>query len=109
MRPPELRLLGDLLHHPDFESARRDPFFFARGLEGLHSPLCLPDMERAVEFLRAATSGGLPITVVGDRDVDGVTSAALVGSFLIENGDGQFSVDIRVSSAGDDYGSRAIS
>lgn len=60
-------------------------------------------MDRAVAFLREAVLAEGRITVVGDRDVDGVSSTALVGSFLQRICQPE-KVILRVSSAGDDYG-----
>jgi single-stranded-DNA-specific exonuclease len=55
-------------------------------------PLCecdphlLPDLERALERLSAAITGGEDIAVFGDFDVDGVTAAALLAQALTELG-----------------------
>lgn len=100
-----LSILKDLPQHPDF-SHLLEPGYFQTGLGGLHSPLYLPDMERAVDTLKEAVQAGRHIFLVGDRDVDGVTSTALLANFLrtvhVENGGARLSC--RVSDDGDDYG-----
>ena len=99
-----LRVLGALLEHPDFTHLR-DPEFFGSELSLLHSPMVLPDLELAVEHLRTAITAKARILLVGDRDVDGVSSAALLGNFLNEvhvAAGGR--LEIQVSDDGDDYG-----
>lgn len=44
----------------------------------LADPLLLPDVERAVELIRAAIAAGDRIGIFGDYDVDGLTSTALL-------------------------------
>ena len=51
-----------------------------------HDPHLLPGVERAVERLSAAITGGEVIAVFGDFDVDGVTAAALLAQALAELG-----------------------
>ena len=102
---PPLRVLGPLLEHKEYAHVGADPYYFAPGLAGLHSPLALPDLGRAVAFLREAVGGHKVIAVVGDRDVDGVSSAALVAHFLREiHEEHSGRLIVRVSSQGDDYG-----
>ncbi|HEY0266546.1 MAG TPA: single-stranded-DNA-specific exonuclease RecJ [Rhizomicrobium sp.] len=48
----------------------------------LPEPNSLKDMEAAVARVAAALTGGQPIAVFGDYDVDGSTSAALLSDFL---------------------------
>lgn len=56
--------------------------FFEPDLANLASPWLMCDMDRAVARLRRALDGGEKILVLGDYDVDGITSVALVISFL---------------------------
>ena len=49
-------------------------------------PFTLPDMEKACERIRSAIDGGEKITVFGDYDADGVTSTALLYSYLFKAG-----------------------
>jgi single-stranded-DNA-specific exonuclease len=48
----------------------------------LHDPHLLADMDRAVERISRALDTGETIAIYGDYDVDGVTSAALLGRVL---------------------------
>lgn len=74
-------LAGILLERgiADPESAER---FLRPKLRDLHDPFQLPDMDRAVERVVGAVRRGEPIAIFGDYDVDGVTSACLLGEFL---------------------------
>ena len=56
--------------------------FFAPDLEHLPDPLLMQDMERAVGRLTRALNEGEKVMVFGDYDVDGITSVAVVMSFL---------------------------
>ena len=50
--------------------------------ELLHDPYLMPDMQVAVERIRAALSDREKILIYGDYDVDGVTSVALLLLYL---------------------------
>ncbi len=52
----------------------------------LIDPFTLPDMEKACERINVALDNGEKITVFGDYDADGVTSTALLYSFLTSIG-----------------------
>ncbi len=56
--------------------------FFNPSLSRLHSPFSIKDMERAVSIIQDHLQRGLKIAVYGDYDVDGITSTALVYSYL---------------------------
>ena len=60
--------------HADAESVRS---FMRPGLDALHDPLLLADMDRAVARLVRAIEGGERILAHGDYDVDGICSAVL--------------------------------
>lgn len=65
-------------------------------------PFLLPDMEKACERIRSAMENGEKITVFGDYDADGVTSTALLYSYLSKNG---ANVDYYIPDrAGEGYG-----
>lgn len=99
---PALELLGPLAAHPDYAALASDPDYFSLRPGGLHSPLCIPGMEDAILSLRAAVAGRESVLVLGDRDVDGVSSTALLGGFLAEVHSGP--LELVVSDDGDDYG-----
>lgn len=62
-----------------FDSAEQ---YFRGGLERLHDPFLMKDMEKAAERLVQAVETGESVLVYGDYDVDGTTSAALMTLFL---------------------------
>ncbi|MDQ7824373.1 MAG: single-stranded-DNA-specific exonuclease RecJ [Candidatus Eremiobacteraeota bacterium] len=51
-------------------------------LDDRHDPLLLSGMLRAIDVIRGALRDGKPIRILGDYDVDGVTSTALLLQFL---------------------------
>ena len=68
----------------------------------LIDPFTLPDMDKACERILEAVKNGEPITVFGDYDADGVTSTALLYSYLSSRG---ANVDYYVPDrAGEGYG-----
>lgn len=56
--------------------------YFKKGLDGIHNPFLMNDMEKAADRILAAVSGQEKITVYGDYDADGVTSTAILFKFL---------------------------
>ena len=62
-----------------FEDAR---FFFRPGLDSLHDPFKMKDMEKAVNRLCKAISKKERILLYGDYDVDGTTAVSLLYLFL---------------------------
>ena len=77
---PIARVLALRGYHAEAEI---DAFLKPR-LAGLSDPFLLPDMHKAVARIWAAINAHETITVFGDYDVDGVTSAALLTRFLNE-------------------------
>ncbi len=63
----------------DGESAKS---FLSTGIDKLHSPFLLKDMDRATERILSALDAGEKITIYGDYDVDGVTSVTLLYLYL---------------------------
>ena len=59
--------------------------FFRPNLDDLYDPFLMKDMNIAVDRIQKAISKKEKILVYGDYDVDGVTSVALVYSYLIKN------------------------
>jgi single-stranded-DNA-specific exonuclease len=67
----------------------------------LRNPFELPDMEDAVDRLISARDEGEKVLVFGDRDVDGITSAALVCAALARLG---MAVSWRIPVGDEPYG-----
>ncbi|MCX7605862.1 MAG: single-stranded-DNA-specific exonuclease RecJ [Bacteroidia bacterium] len=62
--------------------------------DALEHPYALPDVEKAVEYLHEAITKGKGIYVVADYDVDGTTSAALLGDFFEKVGHKKYRLHI---------------
>ncbi|MDJ0364421.1 single-stranded-DNA-specific exonuclease RecJ [Hymenobacter sp. H14-R3] len=75
-------LLARLLVQRGIETPAAAEAFFTPDLANLVSPWLMCDMDLAVARLRRALDSGERILVLGDYDVDGITSVALVVSFL---------------------------
>jgi single-stranded-DNA-specific exonuclease len=75
-------VLARLLAQRGIETAAQAQSFFDPKLTDLPSPWLMCDMDVAVTRLRRALDGGERILVLGDYDVDGITSVALVVSYL---------------------------
>ncbi len=65
------------------DSARQ---FLDKNRNSFHDPFLMTDMDKAAAKIKAAVSEGTKITVYGDYDVDGITSAALMVRALREMG-----------------------
>ncbi|TDN39998.1 single-stranded-DNA-specific exonuclease RecJ [Hymenobacter sp. UV11] len=75
-------VLAQLLVQRGIETPAAARDFFEPDLAKLASPWLMCDMDLAVARVRKALDGGERILVLGDYDVDGITSVALVVSFL---------------------------
>ena len=60
--------------------------FLADGADRFHDPFRMKDMDRAAARIRQALDRGEHLAVYGDYDVDGITSTALLTSFLRAHG-----------------------
>jgi single-stranded-DNA-specific exonuclease len=67
----------------------------------IRNPFELPGMDDAVERILAAREEGEKVLVYGDRDVDGITSTALVAGYLAKLG---MDVSWRLPQGDDPYG-----
>lgn len=56
--------------------------FIEKDAASLYSPFLINDMDKAVERMKRAISTGEKITIYGDYDVDGITSTAIMVSYL---------------------------
>ena len=76
------QVLANLLVQRGVETFEQARAFFRPQLEALHDPFLMTDMDKAVERLHQAITGGQKILVYGDYDVDGTTAVAQVYSFI---------------------------
>lgn len=79
-------LLAALLARRGLDTPEAAESFLRGGPELLGDPLLLEDMDRAAARLRLAIERRETVAVFGDYDVDGITSACLVTSFLRAKG-----------------------
>ncbi len=79
-------LVAAVLSSRGIDSAEAAHAFLSAGTNVLHDPMKMADMERAVVRIQAALEKEEQIAVYGDYDVDGITSTALLTSFLKERG-----------------------
>ncbi len=80
------KAMAGLLVQRGFQTPEEIESFLHPRLADLTDPFLLPDMDRAVSRLWKAIEGHETITVFGDYDVDGVTSAALMTRVLRQLG-----------------------
>ncbi|MEI8350628.1 MAG: single-stranded-DNA-specific exonuclease RecJ [Candidatus Omnitrophota bacterium] len=69
-------LLSRGISETDFHS------FLFHDLAALHPPQLLPDMEKAVQRIQAAAKTKENIFIIGDYDVDGITSLAIFHEYI---------------------------
>jgi single-stranded-DNA-specific exonuclease len=76
--------LANLMVQRNITTPEEANTFFNPGLDYLHDPFMMKDMNIAVDRLSTAIKKNEKILVYGDYDVDGTTAVALVYSFLRE-------------------------
>lgn len=79
-------LLAEILWNRGFRSSREMDLFLSPGLRNLCRPEEIPGLEESAAVLAECLSKGMKIAVWGDYDVDGVTSTAVIKSFLNDRG-----------------------
>ncbi len=72
----------ELLYQRQLYDAGQINDFINPSLHNLPSPFEFKAMRQAARLIREMAAKGRPLVIVGDYDVDGVTSAALLGRFL---------------------------
>lgn len=76
------QLIATLLVQRGIETYDQARQFFRPGLEDLHDPHLMKDMDKAVSRIETAIANGENILVFGDYDVDGTTAVSLMSSYL---------------------------
>ncbi len=71
-------VLAGIMANRGITTVEEARLFLEGGLDGLHDPLLMADMGKAVRRIRAALDSGEKILVYGDYDADGVTATALL-------------------------------
>jgi single-stranded-DNA-specific exonuclease len=101
MNQNKLKRLRDLFLLEEFQHLHHHDFFTDRLL--IHSPLYLPEIRKGFRFLEEALQNQEKIFVFGDRDVDGITSTAIMVDYLtsVKN---HSKIRFNNSTEGDTYG-----
>lgn len=71
-------ILSNVLYGRGIKTAAEAKAFLSCGLEGLHDPFLLKNMEKAVQRIKTAIDQNERIMVYGDYDCDGLTAAAIL-------------------------------
>lgn len=95
-------VLGGVMISRGINTPERVNEFF--GCRELSDPFLMKDMETAVEIIRQALDEGKKITIYGDYDCDGVTSTAMLYSYLDAMG---AEVDYYIPDRSEGYGMNA--
>nr|WP_321298720.1 single-stranded-DNA-specific exonuclease RecJ [uncultured Sphaerochaeta sp.] len=94
-------LCSSILARRGLTSSEQVKFFLESELTYLHNPFLFDDMEEVVDRINDAVAEGEKICVFGDRDVDGITSTALLVSELRSLG---LEVSYQLPEGDDPYG-----
>lgn len=79
-------MLAKILWNRGFQNSREMDLFLSPGLRNMCRPEEIPGLEEAANVLADELTAGKAFAVWGDYDVDGVTSTAVVRSFLKDRG-----------------------
>lgn len=79
-------IVAKVLLNRGFTDAADAKKFLDKNSDSFYSPGLLCDMDKAVERIRKAIENKEKVVVYGDYDVDGITSTALLVSYLREQG-----------------------
>jgi single-stranded-DNA-specific exonuclease len=94
-------LTASILARRGITGGREIQYFLEDDPRYIRNPFELPGMEDAVDRILAAKEEGEKVLVYGDRDVDGITSTALVAGYLAELG---LDVSWRLPQGDEPYG-----
>ena len=78
-----------ILRNRNIETLEEARNFMFGGLDSVHSPWLLKDMDKAVDCIVDAVKSGEKIRIIGDYDVDGVTS-----TYILSKGIGCLGADV---------------
>lgn len=94
-------LCASILARRGQTSSEQVKFFLEQELTYLHNPFLFDDMEEVVDRINEAQAEGEKVCIFGDRDVDGITSTALIVQELRTMG---IDVTYRLPEGDDPYG-----
>ncbi|NLV85692.1 MAG: single-stranded-DNA-specific exonuclease RecJ [Clostridiales bacterium] len=75
-------LLREVLLARDIDTPEKAEKYLSKDLNLIHDPFLLQDMDKAKDRINLAVSRGEKVTVYGDYDVDGISSACLLCDYL---------------------------
>ncbi|MDD6214013.1 MAG: single-stranded-DNA-specific exonuclease RecJ [Firmicutes bacterium] len=78
--------IATILLNRDIRTEEQVRSYLKKELAGVHNPFLFDGMEAAADRIVRAISENEPVVVYGDYDVDGITSTALLYSFLKSRG-----------------------
>ena len=78
--------LSELMRNRGIDTPEKAALYLEPRPDQLHDPFLMQDMDKAAAILREAARLGLPITVYGDYDCDGVCSVSIMLETLRELG-----------------------
>lgn len=79
-------ILARILYNRGIETFDDAKIFFRAGIESLHDPFLMADMEAAVDCVISALEAKKKVLIYGDYDVDGTTSTAVLIRFFQQIG-----------------------
>ncbi|OGX33872.1 MAG: single-stranded-DNA-specific exonuclease RecJ [Omnitrophica WOR_2 bacterium RIFCSPHIGHO2_02_FULL_52_10] len=79
-------IVAQLLINREITDLKEAKDFFSADLSTMHDPLLLKNMDKAVKRIARAGAKGEKILIVGDYDVDGITSSVLLNKILRQLG-----------------------
>lgn len=95
-------VVARVMRNRDLMSIEEMEGFIGGGVSMLHDPYLLPDMDKAVAMVHDAIEGNMRIRIIGDYDVDGITSTYILYKSLGEMGaDVSYAIPNRIT---DGYG-----
>ncbi len=79
-------IIAQLLINREITDIQEAKDFLSADLSGLHDPFLFKNMDRAVARIKQAKANKECVLIVGDYDVDGVTSSALLNNIFTQMG-----------------------
>jgi single-stranded-DNA-specific exonuclease len=79
-------IIAQLLINREITDVQEAKDFFSTDLSSLHDPFLLKNMDAAVARIKQAQEANEKILIVGDYDVDGITSSVLLNKILTQIG-----------------------
>ncbi|MFA5259764.1 MAG: single-stranded-DNA-specific exonuclease RecJ [Candidatus Omnitrophota bacterium] len=75
-------VIAQLLVNRGIESLEEAARFFSPGLDKIHDPFLLKDIDKTLSRISLARQKGERVLIFGDYDVDGITSTAVLYNYL---------------------------